>query len=170
MRALDRAASTRVVRSTPGTRGRTNAVVMVLVAVAAVAGVLAYWSAGGFRLLLPVGLLLAAAATWSGLAGLSASYSVDLRGLHKRDLWGRRFVPWSRVTTVWVGRTRLGAFNVFLFVRGSLVPVFVYTSMVGNGREVARAIIEAATREQPGVRLGGWGKLAYGEPPFGIFE
>lgn len=62
-----------------------------------------------------------------------------------------------------------GRFSVSLTVRGARhLPLF--TSLLGNSAKVVKAIIEAATTAKPEVKLRAWGLMAYGPPPFGIFN
>ena len=93
---------------------------------------------------------------------------MDLAGIEKRDLFGRRYLPWSVVWAVGVHTNYFGGFNVNIGVVGAR-HMTLFTSQIGNGEEIIKAILEASTTSNPGVSLRGWAVEAFGTPPFGIF-
>ncbi len=159
----------RVVRSRPGAAGTVGSGFLLLLAVGLVVAASASWSGGGFRWELLALYVLALLCARLGVAGVATRVRVDLRGLQTRGPLGRREVAWVDVREVWIDRTLLGGFNLQVRVRGSPLPVSLFTALMGNGADVARAILEAARAADPSVPLTGWGERAFGRPPYGVF-
>lgn len=111
-----------------------------------------------------VGLLM----LWAGLTGLTTRVRVSLSGIDKRDLWGRRSVSWADVDRIALGTNYFGGYNLSIGIHGRRAMALP-TSLLGNGAEIAKAVLEAATTTNPHVVLLGQAASAYGPPPYGVF-
>ena len=118
--------------------------------------------------LLITGPAIAISGYWLSLKILSAKYTINISSINIQDIWGRRGAEWKQVKNVWIHNNFFGSYNINLELENGK-RYLVYTSFIGNCREVAQAIIEAATSSNPQVQLRGLGQYAYGAPPYGIF-
>ena len=105
---------------------------------------------------------------WVVLTGLTTRVHVSLSGIDKRDLWGHRSVSWADVDRIWLGTNYFGGYNMSIGVHDRRT-MGLPTSLLGNGAEIAKAVLEAATTTNPHTVLLGQAASAYGLPPFGIF-
>jgi hypothetical protein len=100
--------------------------------------------------------------------GLTSNYKVSLQGINVNHWWRRQYIKWadvSRITFI----TNLGwGYVVSIKLKSdqkreiALIPAFL-----GNGHQLSKAIIEAATLANP--RINFVGMHEYGPPPYGIF-
>lgn len=104
-----------------------------------------------------------------GLSVVTLRLQIGLGHIEKRDLWGVRSVAWIDVSEVQVNPTYFGSFVIVIFTRNKERRLSIMLPFIGNRREVAQAVLEAATASSPSVVVKAPLGTPYGRPPYGIF-
>ena len=121
--------------------------------------------------LLVLGVVLGVGLYWLCLKAFTTQYIVSLEGVKVKSIWVKQDIDWQQVQTLFVHSVHYFGWggNLFNLEFGNGKRHVILISFIGNHKEVAQAIIEAATSSNPQVQLSGLWESAYGSPPYGIF-
>ena len=104
---------------------------------------------------------------WGVSVVISAQYEVDKDGIKVRHWWRKHYVFWGDIERV-TFQTNFGfGYIVHIKKKGKVRLIRLFLAGVGNGHELGKAMIEAATLANPEIRF--LGMHEYGPPPYGIF-
>lgn len=158
------------VKSRPGVLSSLNIALGLAIGVVLVGAMVAALVYGGFAPAVLLGFVAGPAIALIAVTGMTLKLRVDLDGIDKRDLWGRRRVRWDRVREIQIVPTFFSTYGINVYLTTNERRLSLMLPFVGNRMEVARAILEAATIANPDVVVRGLVGSPYGEPPYGVFE
>ena len=102
-----------------------------------------------------------------GITGLTASYSVSIKGIQVNHIWKRSFIEWDAINEV-ASITNFSWGYVVIIRLKTKKSIALLLPFKGNGNYVLKSIIEAGTISNPQINF--TGMHAFGRPPYGIFK